>query len=290
MKKGNIILENNLLVAVEMSTSLITKFIKNGNEIDYCPKQIYETYMTGNYLFESSIPMRHGIYFETMLLGANVSGTEVEPLLTKKTKKPTAEQARIDIQIELAKQVFKERKIVVRKDNVQVKGSRHLIMPSLDFNVHLTQVADLISPIEYRGEFYENACIDVKLTGSLSNTFGDFAWGNFKYMDKIQAYIASYVHDLPFFYIVFDYPATNMGYRIFKVNTIQGNKSLPHDSPFYNELNMRYSEMKETARKVAIYIDYHFNTQWEARPETSLCTTCPLNTQCEDSYKFETEY
>jgi hypothetical protein len=290
MVKGKVTIENGLLVAVEMSNSLIQKFIKKGNEIDYCPKQIYATYMTGEYSFDSTIAMKRGIYFETMLLGKNARDEEVSPEVTASKGLPTAEQKRIDQQIINAKNVFEDRGIKFGINDVQVKGRKQLVMPELDFDIHLTQLADIISPIRYRDEMFEKAVIDIKLTSNLTSTFGDFGWGAFEWMDKNQAYVGSYVHNLPFFYLVFDYPANNMGYRLFKVNTLQSYKGLSHEHPIYNEVLTRYHEMKETTRKTAAFIDYHNSTEWEARPHVSLCVDCPVSHMCDDSYKYEAEY
>lgn len=289
MKKGKIIMENGVLVSVDISPSLISKFIVNGNQVEYCAYQIYKTYMTGDYSFESTKVMKHGIYFETKILGKNVRGEEVEPELTK-SGKPTAEQQRIDEQVQMALEVLTKRNVTISNDNVQVKGRKQLIMPELDFNVFLTQTADLISPFLYRDTMYEQAVIDLKLSGNLNSTWGDYAWGSFEYMDKTQAYVASYVHNLPFFYVVFDYPATGMSHRIFKVNTLEEHRGLSHDNPLYNEVATRHLEMKEAARKSATIIDYHNEIGWATNPNPTLCTTCPLSDICEDSSKYEVEY
>lgn len=290
MIKGKIELDRNgLLVGVEMSNSLVSKFLKSGNEIPYCPYQILKTYMTGEYSFKSTQAMKNGIYFETKLIGKNSRGETVEPELTTKGL-PTAPQKRIDMQIKNAREVFKDRAMVIDDKKVQLKGEKQLIMPELDFDIKITQTADMRTPIRFRDEIYDDAIVDIKLTADLKTTFGDFAWGKFEYMDKTQAYIASYVHNLPFFYLVFDYPATNMGYRLFKVNTLQGSKDMSHSNPLYNEVVTRYHEMKETVRKTALLIDYHNSTEWETRPNPTLCVACPLSEVCEDSYKYEAEY
>lgn len=283
------VIENGLLVSVDISSSLISKFIKHGNQIEYCPKQIFKTYMTGEYSFDYTKAMKHGVYFETKLLGKNIREEEVSPELTK-SGKPTADQIRIDTQVEIAHELFDGRGVEIKEDNVQVKGRKQLIMPGLDFNVFLTQTADLITPFIYRDILYDMVVIDTKLTGNIGTTYGEFAWGNFKYMDKTQAYIAAYVHNMPFFYIVFDYPATKMTYRIFKVNTLEEHRQLSHDNPLYNEIAIRHLEMKEAARKTATIIDYHNTIGWETNPNTSLCVDCPLSEICEDSFKYEVEY
>ena len=290
MKKGKLVTDNNILVSLEITSSLIGKFFKRNEPIEYCPKEAYETYITGNYSKESTKAMKRGTYFETILLGANVRGEPVEKELTEVKKTPTAEQKRIDIQIERAKKIIDEKEMIISSNTVQVNAVRQMIFPDVDFSVFLSQTADLITPIVYKDVFYDKVNVDLKLTGSLSNTWGDFGWANWREMDKTQALLASYVHKLPFFYFIFDYPASGMTYKLIKVNTSSDNRKFDEGDPMKNEMILRDRELRESVRNTALLVEKHFYHGWEAWPSTALCQECPLNAICEESFKYEESY
>ena len=280
IKKGNLLYDEDggSLVQVTLTPSLIKRFFSNGEPVEHCPHREYETYITGNIVQPTTLAMDRGNYFEWHTLGKNIEGREPTKVLPQtKTGKPTAEQTRIDQQIIAFKEVIKQYEIELLEDksNLQIKKERPIIIPELDFYVVMAPTSDILSGILYKGTRYKNTVIDLKLTANKDNTFGPFAWGNFTYMDKIQAYVNAYVFDAPFFYLVFDYPATGMGHILIKVNTIE--EFGDHDHPFYPEAANRHVEMKETIRKTALTIDYYDKMGWNKEPSYNLCKDCPLN-------------
>lgn len=300
MIKGQFIYDDNdILVEMYLSYSLISKMFFKGNEIEHCPYQILKTYISGEYSYPSTEAMHKGLYFESKIIGKTADGsTDVEPVTTSKGK-PTADQIRIDEQVKLfhsgnpdtGKEALKTKYgLEIREDNVQVKASKQLIVPSLDFNVFVTVTADYLGPVLYRRKRFEKAVIDLKLTGNLMNTFGDFGWGDMERTDKTQAYINSFVFDLPFFYFIFDYPATDMTHRLVKINTYAEWHKKSHDDVMYHETSLRLQEMKETVRKAAINLEYYLQEGWPTNPSIKRCHNCPLSKDCEDSYSHEAEY
>lgn len=300
MKKGELVFdENGILVELYLSYSLISKMFFKGNEIEHCPYQILKTYISGEYSYPSTEAMHKGLYFESKIIGKTADGTtEVEPVTTSKGK-PTADQIRIDTQIKLFHEgnidtgsipLGKKYGLEIGEDNVQVKASRQLVIPSLDFNVFATVTADYLGPIVYRSKKYDTAVVDLKLTGNLMNTFGDFGWGDMDRTDKTQAYINSFVFDLPFFYFIFDYPATNMTHRLLKINTYAEWRKKSHDDVMYHETSLRLQEMKETIRKAAMNIEFYLQEGWPTNPSIKRCHDCPLSDDCEDSFSHEAEY
>lgn len=233
--------------------------------------------------------MLRGSYFETVIIGSGRKGEKITDLPRK--QRPvgdrTAEHKRIDEQILLAKLVCEKHGIIINKDgdfkNVQVEHCVEWEDKPKEFNdyeIFLCLTADIISPIIYNNIKYPEAVIDLKLTADRDNVFGDYKWGDPKSMDHTQAILYSTVLRLPFFYLLFDYRAKDMGYKILPVNTMITWKDKEpkneQDQIRYQEARLRQNELLETLRKAAAkIIEYRING-WYPYPTLYNCNSCPV--------------
>ena len=139
-----------------------------------------------------------------------------------------------------------------------------------EFNVIVifTGDLDILSPFTYKGIEYPLAVEDLKLTMDLNSTFGDFCWGTPEKMDHVQAYSYTWMTNLIFFYMLYDYKP-DMSKKVFKVNT--------------NPAIM--AELNETIRKSAAT---YLKAEKEGWPKDNTLGKC-LKCKVEECEFYQTE-
>lgn len=160
-----------------MSQKLINQsLVKASEKIDFCSRAYRETDVLGNFKRNESMAMTKGKYFEYMATGVADRNGEIPELEPTKKGKPSTDQVRIEWQ---AKQFPK---------NLQNHGIEIVKLgESLEFSLfqEFKTTAILDTEVIYKNKPY---IMDIKLTQDVNSDFGDFAWGKFDSMDKLQAY------------------------------------------------------------------------------------------------------
>ena len=283
--RGNCVIcynEDGSIREINISSSLITRFYRKGNKIDFCPLKMYVCNIAKKFKVPPSESMMRGLYLESLLLGETAEGIETINLpKDARTGAKLIHEKRIDKQAALWSMRKENHGIIVQPTgpykNIQVRqkiGWKFNEHPEIDVNIYAT--ADLISPIKDNGFDYPMAVIDIKGTGDVNSNFGQWGWGKeaLKNKDHFQLVLYNRVFDLPVAYLVFDW-SKNLGFKIIPVNV---NVNHP-DQEKATEARWRVKEMEETIRKTLIDMVTYEQEGWKAEPGED-CGACP-NIYCQ---------
>jgi hypothetical protein len=221
----------------------------------YCPKKV-KLELDGKHKRPASEAMIKGQYFEYILFGTkNREGQIPEIPLLKNGNKSTDQ-----IRIEAQKDRFFE---VCRANDIKFFGTDRT------FHVDLFGVETFGTWDGYGTYKKRPVVIDIKLPGNVDNDFGDFCWGDFEKMDKLQAdqYMLAgrKLDGIPydFLYMIFDYKK-NPGFKLIFV-------PYTPNTPLHVQ-----SRISETVMKV----ESHEREGWPAMGYEKECKTCPLADTC----------
>jgi hypothetical protein len=284
-----------------ISQSLIKKVIdKNGNDIPLCPHQLYKNYLADDKIKPlATIPMKYGNYGESLILGATAKDEEISLPTLNNGKKPI-DQIRIEQQaLEYFPRHAMELGIsVIKNTNVQIPIYKEY------GGLIIRGVIDLFPTPIIEESGYRLAVIDIKLTGDVNNTHGDFCWGNPQWMDHIQADLYQWIladidvdlckrmdpefdvrvgydsiftpHILnllkarlfSFYYIVMGYQKSNLKEQFIKI------KKEFFERPDYVFLE---KELKERIRKTIARLAMLNQQGWKPEPEYNRCKNCSVS-------------
>ena len=196
-------------VKYPISQSLIKRILYNGEEREVCPYQLHNVDIPHKYKRETTLPMQCGNYFETQCIGSSAGGKatndlprkllnknqQTENRVRKKEGRPLikgekrSDQLRIDEQILRFKSLCTKYQIIIANNNVQIP----IIIPwEKDKNVLLTMQLDIFpTPIFYKKEL-RIAIIDLKLTGDLNSSYGEYCYATPEHLDLIQGKMYHY--------------------------------------------------------------------------------------------------
>jgi len=296
-----------------ISQSLIKKFLKKGDIIPICPKNIYETEIAPEVETPPTEPMLKGSYFETLVLGSGREGHKTLDLPRKKlTIKQETEnriraekgetpilggkkldQIRIEEQAERFKILRVQRQIMISEFNTQVR-----IFKKWDEDTSVFLRGDLdIFPTPIMGkEGLQMAIIDIKLTQNIDNEFGDYRWGDPYNMDHIQAQMYHFlVRDVdmsinkglrdiltPSAKRIIDSNSLLFLYWVFSY----GSGNLRDKFVRYNWDKNKEREFRESVRKTISIIQDNEAKGWPAEPEYERCIKCPI-TDCPERSEIQ---
>lgn len=189
-----------------LSQSLQKQFVKRGNIIDYCPRQVHEIAILKNFDIQTDA-MRNGLFFETLCIGGSAKGNKTTTLPKKINGSKYVHQIRIESQVlEFRKDVnfldLDINPLTVQQVFAQVWNG----FEDYDVTVILKGELDILSSIKIAHKSAFSA-IDLKLTQDVTSTFSEFSWGLPNEMDHTQAYFYHKLTGLPFYYMVYDYKA-----------------------------------------------------------------------------------
>lgn len=218
--------------------------------------------------------MQYGNYFESEVLGHGREGY--------KTPAPRLKNGKVPVDIERINEQIHAFEMVavnmgISTEFVQVKKSIPVDMGERykHINILLEGVADVITPVHVKGFNYELAGIDLKLTKDRDTVHGEYCWGAPQFLDPIQLVIYSYIFNLPFAYLVFDYKPQDRGYRFIPVATRAMEDNLPDD---YKLLaRQREASMKATVKNTIEKIVMWDLEGYSVTPNSKNCKDCPLN-------------
>jgi hypothetical protein len=233
-----------------LSQSLIKKFIRRGDIIEFCPWKVFEESIRKRYRTTSEA-MTKGLFFETKVLGSSAKGQAVHTLPKKLNGKKYIWQIRIESQILEARKDIKRLGVSVNKLTTQQKFARQWHgLDEYGIIVIITGELDVLSHINKQNGDRVLTVIDHKLTADLSSVWGDFAWGAPETMDHIQAHTYNFLTGLPFVYFIYD----------FKPNLA---KKVPLPVEITDTIR---AEFNETVRKACAIILEQTQLGWKPRP------------------------
>lgn len=235
---------------MEINQSLVKRIAKK-----YCPKKL-KAELDGVWKRSTTEAMTKGQYFEWLLFKTkNREGQIPEMKLLKNGKKST-DQIRIEKQAEIFFDVCKQHQI-------KFYGTDRT------FHTELFGYKTFGTWDGYGLHKRNPVILDVKLPGNIDNDFGDFCWGDFESMDKIQAYTymeAGLKMDglkYDFVFMVFDYKK-NFSHKILHV---------PYNPHAKLEVQVR---LDETHAKLS----YHEANGWDPIGIVDECKECPFASSC----------
>ena len=288
-----------------ISQSLIKKFLHRGNELEYCPKLIYHTEMIQDIPRHVSEEMNHGRFFETLCLGSSINGEQLLDLPRKKlTQLQTAQnekairegktppnvakkkvgQERLEQQALIFKQLCVKYQINVVPDiNTQIPIK---IKWALDSKIMLSMTLDIFPTSVMGSTGLYLATIDLKCTGNIHNTFGNYCYGDADNLDKLQGWMYHYgvrnidfdlnphledivtpkameiikCNEIKFLLWVFDYGKDELENKFIQIKWDENAKN----------------ELFESIRKTISIIENHEAKGWPTKPEYSFCIKCPI--------------
>lgn len=285
-KRPKIFYEGGRIKKLILSSSVISRFMHNGELLEICPLREFKTILAAEVQEEPTVPMIYGRYFEINCIGKDVDDNRYVEFPKTKRGKYSVDKERIDQQIHVFKNVIvPKHEMMIEDKYVQSKNSFE-VENDLGIELIVTVGKDLVTPLKHENIYHPAAIVDLKLTKSLNNTFAPegrkvFSWGVPEKMDHTQAYINGFSTGLPFYYLVFDYKA-NPEYKWVYVNTNLVSKNQTER----DEATLRYAEMIERIRQVATAIIHYSNGGWYTEPSTFECRDCPI-LDCPDRLKIE---
>lgn len=271
------------ITELRISKSLIRQLIYKGQPYPVCPYKVYHTLLLRDADTPPSDSMMKGLYFESKCLGSTADRWIVTDLPRhKKTGEKLADHQRIDQAVELFEKVKEDYGLVVESDRVQLYHKRRWIDPlcNWDIEIYLDGTLDLLSPITNHSYSFPEATIDLKLTrdrdvvDTFSNgLFHSTPWGYMEHADFTEAMMYRLIFGKPFVYLVFDYKATNPGYRdipvISDINDPDPQKA--------DKAALRMADLNQTIRWVVDCIIQWEASGWPMTPIPKVCNSCPID-------------
>ncbi len=268
---------------ITLSSTIVRHLLKSGDVKDYCPFQVKKL-MDGEYEL-SGEAIQFGLFFETIAIGKGLKGKQVTDLPRKKNGEKRVTQLRIESQAEKFKELCVKYGIIITEENTQVT-----IKKKLSEGVFLQGNLDICPATILHPKYGKIlTVIDLKLTKSLENEWGDYAWKTPHLMDLIQSEIYLYlIEDL-------DLSLNEHLPEIFEIVKRRGKETIfiywifehfrKGGEPLRNKMipiyrdSLKRLEMLESLRKAYLLIKYHEKNGWDKRKGDN-CSQCPV-TECE---------
>jgi len=304
-------------------TQTLTKEINNhyGEKKEVCARKIRGIYITGEYKKPKTPPMNEGHFFETLCLGSGRGGKRVTELPKhKRTGKKLINQERLEMQAARFPILCEKHMInVIPGVNTQVPITRKLkdgIYCRTEMDIFPTTITVFN---EETGKWVLSpAVIDLKATGDITNTHGDWCWGSPSFIDHAQGdmthwLIREFDYELNaqmnpefeerigyknvftdfiqqvikedmvrFFYMVFGYKVADLTdqFRLFERT---------YRDPGNNN-NNRPKEWIERMKSTIRELHYMKEANWPFNASEELCKNCPLSSEnggdCNDYNKI----
>ncbi len=161
----------------------------------FCPRRYFVYEIEGQFKQESSEAQIKGQLFEYLALGNKNKEGFIPRLPQLKTRNKdgdmkSADEKRIEIQAQRFVDNMPEYGIEVINREVYVEMPYEIHDADTGETDTILLHGTIDAVIDYEGRPY---LMDLKMTSSLKNTFGPYAWGNYWQMNHIQAYIYTYI-------------------------------------------------------------------------------------------------
>ena len=284
------------------SQTLIKTITNKGHqEKDWCPRFVNEIYVAKNFEFMPTYPMLLGQKFEQLAIGSSADGKPTTLPRHKRTGLKRVSEERAEIQAMRFKQLAQNHDVdVVEGYNTQIPiyfNVGNLPFRAI-FDIFPTSFCDPDT-----GEI-EPCAIDLKYTGDVNNTFGEYCYGEHEHLDYLQAdtylyglsvmkkednlhlidlwgeetfdRILSMAKDYTFIYWVFgNREPINEQFRVIRRKLW--------------DKDLRARDLLQRIRLAVGLLSDAKNDGWQPRPFSSLCKNCPVNVlhggYCDKAYK-----
>ena len=270
------------ITELRISKSLIRQLIYKGEPYPVCPYKVYHTLLLRDVVSIPSDSMIKGLYFESKCLCVSANRNAIVDLPRhKKTGAKLIDHDRIDQAVERFNQVKEDYALIVEQNRVQRYHKRRWrdSQCQWDIPIYLDGTLDLISPISKSGYSFEEATIDLKLTRdrdvveTFSNgLFHSTPWGNMGQADFSEAMMYRLIFGKPFVYMVFDYKATNAGFRDIPVITDINDP----DPQKAEKASKRMADLTQAIGWVIATIMQWEASGWPMTPIPKVCNSCPV--------------
>jgi len=288
-----------------ISQSLIRKFLYKGNEIEHCPKNIYHTEWIQDIPRYISDDMRAGLFMETKFIGSGARGQVVDDLPRKRLTKLQIAQNEVaeregkfppniglkkvaQIRIEQQELIFRQLCVkyqisIVPGINTQVPIK---IIWEADPSIMLDMTLDIFpTPVMGQSGFYVSV-IDLKATGDIHNTFGEYCYGDPENLDKTQGWMYNYgVRNIdfnlnPHFQDIITPKMMNI-IKEGEVKFLMWVWNFSKDDLENKFIQVKWDEngkreLFERIRKTIAIIEKHEAEGWPTKPEYGFCVKCPI--------------
>lgn len=178
----------NILI---ISQSLLKQLANQWEDLHPCPRRIFHVYIKKDYSMKPTNSMLNGSFFETLALGSGRQGHQTLEIPKGKKGQMLADEIKIRHQVSRFQQEMRNKEIeIIPNYNTQIKIYKHYFK-----NVFLSGELDMFPFVHDHGLF----AYDLKLTGNVNSTFGDYAWGDPSRMDHLQGQVyLNLVRDIDF--------------------------------------------------------------------------------------------
>jgi hypothetical protein len=240
-----------------LSQSKVKKLLEEGS----CPRHWFEKYVNESVPRIASEAMLKGLYFEYHCFGENAHDDDPPeaPLSIYKNGKFTAEGKRLDQQIYKFRDWFDQEHPTFQGHTIiatQVKVSGTIN------NHYIEGIIDFVTEMD--GKIY---LWDLKYTADVSNTFGDFGWGNYENMDYFQQDLYFYLYNE-----MFPEQAAESTFVLVMDSSLKfGHKRIPivHLSDTLEVIKERLDEFDSA-------VDFYNKEGWSRITCKSECEVCPV--------------
>lgn len=295
---------------IYLSSSLL-KELEDHNQKpkDYCPRQLYEYYVSKRFTRQRTISMTYGAYFETKVLGSGRKGDRVDDLPKLQSGGDSAEQKKIDYQVKKVLEIAESQGMsIIPGTNTQI-----LIYKKIANNVYMGGHLDWF-PVWTMFEDSEPilSIVDLKLTGAVDNTYGDYSWGAPQYMDLVQGDVYfQLVRDIDFVLNDKLNPGNNLReiftkkvidicnkghhkfyFLVFGYNCKNEPELLDEQMEIIERVvdNGVVLELKERIRRAINTLEEHEEFGWPVNPSRDICKKCTVSALnggfCKDYHKL----
>lgn len=277
----SIIIQDGRIVELSVHQHALKLYQYRGEKNPLCWKRMWHETIYKDVESITTDSMLKGLFFESLCIGKTAHGAVTDLPRKIRDGSKTIDQIRIEEQAFLFKSLIAKEKygIILVPDgfggfkNVQISHKKKVEIENLEgFNVFLRGTADIISPVKFDKYDYKNAAIDLKLTKDRDSDYGDYCWGAPDRMDHMQAFVYSFLFDMPFFYWIFDYKPSDRGQKVIPVNT---NVFHPERKKS-NEAKLRLNEMHEAIRSYTYAVIENEANGWPTNPAYSRCKLCQV--------------
>lgn len=243
-------------------------------ELGKCPGKAKAMYFDG---MEStaSAAMQTGNYFETLIYGSTDSG-EVVNMAPLASGAKSADQQRIEkharqVRTKITKEFHLDWAEPRKHISVNIKAGNGTNNYSLRARTDLVTSIRDITRVDLADDDFivPKAILDFKITGSILNSFGPYAWGQPETMDHRQAdfyvlvYKLKYKEVVPFYYLVMDTSPKALWKFVRK-----------------NVSNVNFREIRESIRRTIASIEFYQEDGWPLIPSMDECRGCPIRDSC----------
>jgi len=232
-----------------------------------CPIHFREKWINKTIPWRESEPMLWGKWFEFQAIGGTAHmDEEGVPKLTEKMEKSVFYTRALE-QVKMWHKIVKECGIENIIAQEYLEAEIVFEYNSMKLPVKIGGTTDLSCTMDGKA-----AIIDIKLTGNVKNTYGDFAWGAPETMNMIQPVHYTLLKkiqtgiDYDFYFLVFDISAA-MGVKFYKTE-IKPERYEYHEKDVFAVWNEIYYAMKHG---------------FEPTPKFEICRDCPVKCEFEQT-------